>query len=144
VVPVHLPKERNLLEEPTAVVLRLQSEYMLQEWTRRLRHSAAQMRSVAAWYRSDRVRPELAKSVMMQIYAQTGTRLVKFVMKRNSIEHISRYNEVFLSLLVLRCRESHLYIQWHGYAVHVLRTSCQGLCLQTCLRLLEAKSRALT
>jgi hypothetical protein len=41
-----------VLDEQAAVVLRLQSGYMLQEWTRRLRHSAAQMRSVANWHRA--------------------------------------------------------------------------------------------
>jgi hypothetical protein len=55
VMPAHLSKERNILEEPSALVIRLQSEYMLHEWTRRLRHSAAQMRSVAAWYQTNRV-----------------------------------------------------------------------------------------
>ena len=48
VAPAHVPRDR-ILEEPTAIVLRLQSDYMLQEWTHRLRHSAAQMRSVANW-----------------------------------------------------------------------------------------------
>jgi hypothetical protein len=30
--------------------MKLQSDYMLQEWTRRLRQSAAQMQSVALWH----------------------------------------------------------------------------------------------
>lgn len=55
VVPSHVPHER-VLEEPAAIVLRLQSDYMLQEWTRRLRHSAAQMRSVALLNRNTMVR----------------------------------------------------------------------------------------
>jgi hypothetical protein len=49
VLPSHLPRERAL-EEPSAVIMKLQSDYMLQEWTRRLRHSAAQMQSVAMWH----------------------------------------------------------------------------------------------
>jgi hypothetical protein len=55
VVPVHIPRER-VLEEPAAVIMRLQSKYMLQEWTRRLRHSAAQMHSVAMWHHKNEVR----------------------------------------------------------------------------------------
>eukprot|EP00892_Ulva_mutabilis_P007576 jgi/Ulvmu1/5190/UM021_0207.1 len=49
VLPSHIPRERAV-EEVSAVILRLQSDYMLQEWTRRLRHSAAQMHSVAVWH----------------------------------------------------------------------------------------------
>lgn len=49
VLPSHIPRERAL-EEPSAVIMKLQSGYMLQEWTRRLRHSAAQMQSVAMWH----------------------------------------------------------------------------------------------
>lgn len=55
VVPAHVPSSR-ILEEPAALVLRLESDYMQSEWTRRLRHSAAQMRSVAVWHRNGRVR----------------------------------------------------------------------------------------
>jgi hypothetical protein len=49
VLPSHIPRERAL-EEPAAIIMKLQSEYMLQEWTRRLRQSAAQMQSVALWH----------------------------------------------------------------------------------------------
>lgn len=49
VLPSHIQRDRAI-EEASAVILRLQSDYMLQEWTRRLRHSAAQMHSVALWH----------------------------------------------------------------------------------------------
>ena len=55
VAPAHVPRER-VLEEPAAIIMRLQSDYMLKEWTRRLRHSAAQMRSVANWNRNNEAR----------------------------------------------------------------------------------------
>jgi hypothetical protein len=66
VAPAHVPRER-MLEEPAAFVLRLQSDYMLQEWTRRLRHSAAQMRSVANWHRTDEVRNPRVPSLVIMV-----------------------------------------------------------------------------
>ena len=48
VAPMHV-QVSQVIEEPAAVLMRLPSEYMVTEWVRRLRHSAAQMHSVASW-----------------------------------------------------------------------------------------------
>lgn len=62
VLPSHVSKDRAL-EEPSAVIMKLQSEYMQEEWLRRLRQSAAQMQSVALWH----TRPVCLLEVIYQV-----------------------------------------------------------------------------